>query len=125
MKTLKFRHNIAPAGLLATLLLGATSAAADGPTRFHAAIDGYGVARHRIEVQRGTTWAVSIATQSAATKMFVSTDARFSPHDAACSAERSCTVSVEDSDELYVFVLSEESSQYDVLATPTQVRASL
>lgn len=109
---------------IAAMGLASSTALADGPTRFKADIDGFGVARHTIEVTPGTTWAVSIDTDSAAAQMFVSTRARFSPHDAECGAESSCTVEVQGSHALYVFVLAEESTRYDVLATPAQVKAS-
>ena len=104
--------------------LAGSTALADGPSRFKSNIDGFGIARHSVEVQPGTTWAVSIDTDRPTTQMFVSTDARFSPHDAACGAERSCTVEVSDATMLYVFVMAEESTRYDVLATPTRIKAS-
>ena len=104
--------------------LASSTALADGPARFKANIDGFGVARHTIEVTPGTTWAVSIDTDSPATQMFVSTQARFSPHDAQCGAARLCTVEVNDAQALYVFVMAEESTKYDVLAMPARVKAS-
>jgi len=117
-------RSILPAAVLAIVGLAGSTALAESPARFSADIDGFGVVRHTVSVQPGSTWAVSLDADKPATQMFVSTDARFSPHDAVCGAERSCTVEVEDTESLYVFVLAEESTHYDVLATPAQVKAS-
>jgi hypothetical protein len=55
--------------------------------------------------------------------MFVSTEASFRPHDAACAGDATCTITVEDAENLYVFVLAESSVDYDIMASPTRVTA--
>jgi len=113
-----------PVAVLGFAGLTASTALAESPARFSAAIDGFGVMRHTVSVEPDTTWAVSIASDTSSAQMFVSTEARFSPLDAVCGAERSCTIEVAEATELFVFVLAEESTRYDVLATLAEVKAS-
>ena len=81
-----------------------------------------GVTRHAVPTTAASTWSISMKANGNA-QMFVSTDASFRPHDAICADDKTCTVTVDDTDKLYVFVYSETGASYDIVATPAKVTA--
>lgn len=113
---------------VATLGLGAVAAPAlaesPQPRQFADSIESFGVVRHTIAAVPGSTWAVSMDVEQGRAQMFVSTEPGFRPHDADCAGASTCTVTVADASELYVFVLAESDVSYGVIATPTDVAAS-
>ena len=104
--------------------LSAGSALADSPHthQFADAIEDSGVVRHAVPVAEAGTWAISMQSRGDA-RMFVSTDSSFRPHDAVCAGDATCTITVEKTEGLYVFVLAESSVDYDIVATPARVTA--
>lgn len=93
---------------VAAALLAFAPAALAADAEFAGELDGVSVMRHTVPVSPGTTWTFKLRSQGATPHLFVSTEPAFQPHDAACAEVDRCTVDIENAEQLYVFVMSND-----------------